>query len=426
MKFTTMKQVQEYLIQFTPKPDDTLSFEQKFERMKYFMRLLGDPQNKIKVVHIAGTSGKGSTSYIMSALLHKLGHKVGLCVSPHLYDLRERTQIDNKLISEEKYCRYLDAIYPFIEEMDASGQGVPSFFEISMALSFYAFWSERVDYAVMETGLGGRYDATNTAISPDKLCLITKIGYDHMDFLGDTIELIATEKAHIMQPGNISFSVPQMPEAEQVLLKVAKQKKAHLTFIELKNDFRTSLQGEYQQENISLAVAGLYTLAKRDAFAYDGDVIRKTLMKLSFAGRFQKIEKAGKTVILDGAHNPQKIEAFIGSLKKNYPDRKFDFLLAFKQGKHYDEMLPFIIPLARKITVTEFTISGQGMGGESEEAEDVVAAVNKLGLNNTKIVKDSQKALEEALESAEDILVVTGSLYLLSAVGTIATTNGSN
>ncbi|KKQ36404.1 MAG: Folylpolyglutamate synthase, partial [Candidatus Roizmanbacteria bacterium GW2011_GWA2_37_7] len=214
MKFDILKEAEKYLLRYIPPSDDSLTAKQKFARACALMDLLDNPQNKMSVIHVAGTSGKGSTAQIIAQILTGHGFKTGLTVSPHILDFRERTQINCMNVSENTYIHYLEEIVPSILEISNSQYGKPTFFEIAMAHAYFSFCREKVDYAIVETGMGGRFDASNTATASDKLCVLTKIGFDHQEFLGKTIFKIATEKAEIIHKSNLTLSTVQSKEAE--------------------------------------------------------------------------------------------------------------------------------------------------------------------------------------------------------------------
>ncbi len=198
--FKNYSQILSYLYGFIPdRYSLKFSGQAGIERTKYLLQLLDNPQEKIKVIHIAGTSGKGSTAYLISKLLQHHGFKVGLQVSPHLIDIRERFQINNQLIPEELFVRTFQEIKPTIEKAKNSHWGKLTFFEILVSFAFYFFWKNKVDYAVMETGLGGLYDGTNVVENKNKLVVLTKIGLDHQWILGSTYEKIASQKAGIIK-----------------------------------------------------------------------------------------------------------------------------------------------------------------------------------------------------------------------------------
>lgn len=415
MKLSDFESALEYLYSYIPKNQtQTYPGDLGLDRTKKFLKLLDNPQDKIKVIHLAGTSGKGSTAYLISLLLTNMGFKTGLALSPHLVDIRERVQINNALISKEQFVNYLNELVPAIEQVK------PTYFEILTVLAFYIFFKEKVDYAVIETGLGGLYDATNTVNSPDKVAVLTKIGLDHTAILGDTLEKIAIQKAGIVHPGNMVISVEQEPEAQEVIQKfnpiwVSKgqdfndvQVTEEVTTFTFHSDPVTlGMLGEHQAENASLAltVVELVTKSKPDY---------GVLKKANFPGRLEIKHLNGKKVIIDGAHNPQKMSSFLSSVKQIFPGKKFNFLVAFKTGKDYVEMLKLIKPLANKIFVTNFFITNQDLIHLSQPLEDVKETLEELNMEY-ELIEDNKQALEKALAEKEN-LIITGSLYLLAEV----------
>lgn len=414
MSIQTFKEAENYLLAHVPQGVKKRFPAQKgLERQKYLLSLLDNPQEKLKVIHVAGTSGKGSTCYLINIILKSLGFKIGLHLSPHLLDLRERVQINNNLIEKEKFVSYLNQIIPAVEKVKLTKLGSPTFFEIVVALAFYTFYKEKVDYAVMETGMGGLFDGTNTVENPAKVAILTKIGLDHTNILGKTIKSIARQKAGIIGKSNLVLSIEQRKDARKVIEKVAKNKKARLIWaggIEIK----LGLLGEYQKENAALALEAVKRLSKRDHFKLDNQKVLKSLENAHFPGRFDVIEKNNQTIVLDGAHNPQKMASFIKSLKKQYQGQKFNFLIAFKKDKNYQGMLRYIVKAANKIIITKFIII-QDMAIKSEDPKEIVEALKSLGFKNFSVEKDYQKAFKKFL-NLPGKLVVTGSLYLLSKV----------
>jgi dihydrofolate synthase/folylpolyglutamate synthase len=440
------KQAEEFLASHIPKTTSTIfPGEVGLNRAKDFLHLLGDPQERLKIIHVAGTSGKGSTCYLISSLLASQGFKVGLHQSPHLIDVTERFQLNGQIIDKKEFVFYLNKIIPVIEKIKNI-----TYFEILVGLAFYIFNDKKVDYAVMETGLGGWYDGTNVVSRPDKLSVITKIGLDHTAILGTTIEKIALQKAMIIVPKSQVISIYQEPKAEKVIRGVANIKEANVVFVNRLN--RLNLIGDYQKENAGLALTAVYYLSLRDKFTIDQKKIKKVFETASFPGRFDVRKINNKTVIFDGAHNPQKMDAFIGSLVKKYPRKKFNFLLAFKKGKDYQAMLKIILknvhpPSSRKshdygeaskIILTSFLTKNQDMINGSEEPEVISNQLNQLnrpqpvksvGNKNfcsVEIIPDLKKAWREILKE-DGIIVVTGSLYLVGEIfKLINTTNTTN
>ncbi|EKE14049.1 MAG: multifunctional folylpolyglutamate synthase/dihydrofolate synthase, partial [uncultured bacterium] len=211
----------------------TFPGETGLNRAKNFLRRLGNPQEKLKIIHVAGTSGKGSTCYLISSLLSAHGFKVGLHQSPHLTDVTERFQINNKNISKDDFVVYLNKIIPIINHRDEACLVSTSltYFEILVGMAFYIFNEKKVDYAVIETGLGGKYDGTNVVSRSDKLAVLTKIGLDHVAILGKTLPEITLQKAMIINKNSQAISINQDPKAEEVIREIAEEKKAKLFFI---------------------------------------------------------------------------------------------------------------------------------------------------------------------------------------------------
>jgi len=439
-KIKNFTEAEEFLALHIPRnSEQTFPGEAGLNRARYLLHLLGDPQEKIKVIHVAGTSGKGSTCYLTNRLLISHGFRVGLHQSPHLTDVRERYQINSQIISEDEFVNYLNRILPVIKLVGKTFHGQLTYFEILIGMAFLIFSEKKVDYAIMETGLGGRYDGTNVVVRKDKLSVLTKIGLDHTNILGKTIEKIALQKAMIINKNSQAISIHQDPSAEKVIKKVAKNREANIYFVSSSssprkrgsrnmdsrrslpstpigggNDIQSliknlNLVGDYQMENASLALAAVNYLSQRDKFIIDKKTINKVFETADFPGRFDIKKINNKIVIFDGAHNPQKMNAFIGSLIKKYPGKKFNFLLAFKKGKDYQKILKIIISctIVHKIIITSFFTENQDMINVSVDPTKI-----KI---NAKIIPDLRKAWGSILKKKEPI-VVTGSLYLVGEV----------
>lgn len=439
MKFSRIAEAQEYLFSYRKTQKEQAMENFKFARVSELATRMGNPQNQIHVIHVAGTSGKGSTSFVISKLLTALGKKTGLSISPHVYDIRERTQINNDILSERVFLDYVEEIVEVVESMRDTEYGLPSFFEVMIVLAYYVFYKEGVDYAVMETGLGGRLDASNVATSQDKIAVLTRIGLDHTDVLGKTLSAIASQKADIIHEGNIVVSIKQRPEAMPVVEARARHSKTRVNVVTPGKTFHIckdnpgvsmfdfdykdvsmkkielSLSGEFQVENTSVALSTVYEAALRDGFDFNEEIVRNTLRLLVNPGRFDEMEIDGKKVIIDGAHNPQKMSAFIKSLKKKYPEEQFDFLIAFKHGKDFSGMLKYIVPHASRIYATEFVLSEQVEVMKADTTEDIERVLkNKFHFTDIRSEKKASQAFKIACKDTSTTLVVTGSLYLVS------------
>lgn len=416
-------------------------------RAKEFSKLIGSPEDKLRVIHVAGTSGKGSTAYFISTLLTSLGLKVGLSLSPFLIDFRERFQIDNQLIPKEKFLQYFNEILPAWEESKKNKYGQPSYFELLTALTFYIYHREGVDFAVMETGLGGLYDATNIAAAENKICVITKLDLDHTQILGSTVAEIAVQKAGIIHEHNEVITIEQQPSAQIVLEATAQKFSANLTVVR-PSDFTfvkltpagteldyhkdglhlpkllSGVRGIHQAENASIALAVVQNIVHRQeelglkkSLKLDEEAIRVSLNQARFRGRFETTQiNSGSEVILDGAHNPHKMEAFLKSLQLQYPGKKFEFLLAFKDGKDHEQMLEQIAPLASKIYLTEFDLINQDLRRFSVSPAVLEAYLHSHGFQTTEIAT-KEEAIARIIKTNRPLpLVITGSLYLLGHI----------
>lgn len=417
MKITSIASAENFLFGYIPQAT-IYKFPGSLglDRTKKLLSLLGSPQNELSVVHIAGTSGKGSTAYLISKLLHAHGFRVGLHVSPHLTDIRERFQIDDSLISEKEFCAFLTQIIPAIDKIKRSRYGSPTYFEIITALAFYIFYKKKVNYAVVETGLGGWYDATNVVDLQNKLCILTRIGIDHTAILGNTLAKIALHKAHIIQKGNTVIMIRQKKAVQNVVEKFVKKQNAHLITVSKDTTLTLKPEGDFQKENASLAIRVLTYLSGRDSFRVDERKIRDVLLNMTIKGRFEIFEKNGKKIIIDGAHNPQKMSVFTKALKKKFPDRKFTFVVAFKEGKDMKGMLKYVFPLADKIICTQFWVNTTySKVALSTNPEKIASLLNKFAFGNIVVEKNLEKALLGAFDDKNDV-IITGSLYLLSEV----------
>ena len=437
--FFSLRDIEHYLQSFIP-GDKITRFpgEEGIVRTKEFLKLLGSPQNKLKVIHVAGTSGKGSTSFLISTLLELQGCKVGLHLSPHLIDIRERTEINNTFIEEKKYVRYFEEITPAIEKMKDSPWGMITYFEILVGFAYYVFFQEKVDYAVMEVGLGGKYDGTNVVNRQDKLAIITKIGFDHEKILGNTLTKIAYQKAQICPEKGDIISIYQHPSVEREIIRIVHKKGARLALIE-KNTIRNvrcnnthtqfslewkgriyrdiiiGLFGPHQAQNAALSLAAVFHLATRDGFAIDVKKLCEKSRNVRFMGRMDIIQEGGKALILDGAHNRQKMKAFLTALSLFAPGKKHTFILAFKNDKDYPKMLHMILPFAHKIIITSLFSDNQDLHHFSTNPVAIRNVLEKNGFTNVEIM-EKQREIKHYLEQTKEDVVVTGSLYLLGDI----------
>lgn len=387
-------------------------------------RYFGDPQNKFKSIHIGGTNGKGSTSHMIASILQSQGYKTGLYTSPHLVDFRERMRINGEMIPKEKVIR-------FVDNWKKSGfEGHPSFFELTMIMAFEWFAEEKIDYAVIEVGMGGRLDSTNI-ISPE-ISVITNISKDHTQFLGDTLEKIAFEKSGIIKERIPVVIGEKSSDSIAALFKEkAKQNNSPIIFAEdyfEKNykierisggwkvnykdwDIRIPLEGDYQKNNIRTVLTSIDTL-KNKGIKIQNDSIMKGLenvvIQTGLKGRWMKI-KQEPLVIADTGHNTGGLKFTIKQLKElTKSGNKLRFVIGFVADKEIDEILG-LLPHDAIYYVTNAKIP------RALAADELKKKFDKNGFISTKF--DSVEiAYKEALNEskADDIVFVGGSTFIVA------------
>jgi dihydrofolate synthase/folylpolyglutamate synthase len=390
--------------------------------MRELMEFLGNPQNSLKIVHVAGTSGKTSTAYYVAALLSATGHKTGLTISPHVDYINERVQIDLESMPEAPFCA---ALAEFLDIIDSSGLK-PSWFEIMVAFAYWCFAREQVDYAVVEVGLGGLHDGTNVVTSADKICVITDIGLDHTAILGNTLQEIAVQKAGIIQPHNMAFSYNQAPEIMEQLQTRATKQGAELRIVAPKIIDVPSVQQlpQFQQHNFRLAQAVVeYVLTQEGVGVLQEEDITR-VSQIIVPGRMEVIQADGKTVILDGAHNAQKMTALFDSIRLMFPDMHPYVVAAFMEGEpeRWHEVIDILVQNDAQLVLTDF-YSEKDYKKFSVNPEIVADYCAKHGLDVT-VVSEPVKAYSHALSTDEPLIVVTGSFYLLNHIRPIVRHKG--
>jgi dihydrofolate synthase/folylpolyglutamate synthase len=374
------------------------------DTMRTLMDYLDNPQNKFRAIHVAGTSGKTSTAYYMSALLTASGKKTGLTVSPHVDQLNERVQINGQPISEEEFCNKLTTFLELLEGFDLK----PSWFEVMVAFAFWYFAQRQVDYAVVEVGLGGLLDGTNVITRHDKVCVITDIGLDHIEVLGSSLAEIAAQKIGIAKPGNEVFSYKQDEIVMEVFRDWCETHDAKL------NVTKSQTTDDYQQRNWELTHHVYKFLMQRDNLSLLNEKSLDETRTISIPGRMDIRQVKGKTLVMDGAHNVQKMQAFLKSFKRLYPKQKPALLLSFKDGKEYQKLVPLLAPLTDNIIITTFQAT-QDLPSRSMDPKQLADAFKKAG-KQPRIIADQKEAVQELLAAAEPIAIITGSFYLLSQI----------
>lgn len=417
------------------------------QRMNRLLDYLNNPQERFRSIQISGTAGKGSTGYLLSKILSQAGYKTGLTISPHLQKLNERIQIMNEPISDEDYIRLVTTVIPFIERMKHDTNGIPSYLEILMAMAFVWFAENNIDIAVVEVGLEGKYDSSNVLIPI--LSVITNIHLDHTELLGDTVESIAHEAVSIIKSerqvtivGSVQPSVRQIIEEristtnssvrffgeDFTVEKVSSDSEKnifHYSGYETLRNLHLPMTGSYQIENSALAIDASLQL-RSFGFIVSEEIIRTALAHAFFPGRFEMLRYREKDIILDGAHNPIKMDSFVSSLKEYYPDRKKTFILSFKKGKAITEMLKAILPVADLIIITEFhsTLDKEKNAAITiKTLRDMIRT--ETGSTKIRMVESVQEAIEQASNTASsELLIITGSLYLVGEARSYLASSG--
>ncbi len=417
MMIKNMAEAEAELAKYMPRVKELLGKDITLERMQPMLDVLDHPEKQLKIIHVAGTSGKTSTAYYISSLLVQAGQKVGLTVSPHMDSVTERLQINLKPLSEKLFCETLGEFLELIKNIRPE----PTYFELIIGLVFWYFAKAKVDYAVIETGLGGLHDATNAARQPDKICVITDIGYDHMHVLGNNLEEIAGQKAGIIHSGNQVFMYKQADVINQVIKKYTRKQNAILSTLsnfvskgrEAPEDFNKLPL--FQQRNWQLARQVYDHLQARDHLPLlSHDELIKSF-KVQVPGRMEIIKLRNKTLIMDGAHNEQKMSAFVKSFQTKYPNVRTAILLALKQGKEFQTVLPLLKPICSRLIITSFDVM-QDLPTTSISPEKLADSAESLGFIDVSTEPDPLGAYQKLMASTEDTLIITGSFYLLSYI----------
>jgi len=408
-------------------------------RMDELLARLGNPHLIARTVHIAGTKGKGSNAAMIASALTAAGYKTGLYTSPHLIDLRERFRVDGELISEATIIELVERLKPEVEVVNQEAKyGMLTTFELLTVLAFLYFAQERIDFQVVEAGLGGRLDATNV-VKPE-VCVITTIGFDHLETLGNSLAQIAAEKAGIIKPGSVVVSSWQPDEAARVIEDSCVKNNTRLIragtditwqslgfkvdrqLIKVSGrlaDYRIALPllGRYQQENTAVAVATLEVLTER-GFNINRDSIIAGLEKVKWPGRFQVLGRK-PLIVADGAHNQASIRQFkqslsdyiegcVGYRKDNEPFDKAILVIGASADKDIAGMALELSPQFNEVVIT------RSRHPRSMATENIVAEFRKYGLE-IHATESVPEAISLALSHAgkRHLICITGSLFVV-------------
>lgn len=395
------------------------------ENMKNLLDYLGNPQEKLKFIHIAGTNGKGSVLSFISTILKCAGYKVGRYISPTIFEYRERIQINGKAISKLELASFMTRIREAVQEMQEAGLPHPTAFEIETALGFLYFKEKNCDVVVLETGLGGRLDATNV-IQTTILAVLTTISMDHMAFLGDTLAKIAGEKAGIIKNGCYVVSAQQNSEAMEVIRSVCREQKAHLytvseeqlkkekhtllkqtfTYKERK-DIEISLLGFYQMKNAILALEAIEVL-KQIGFQISEKVLRKGMLETEWPGRFTVIGKK-PLFIVDGAHNEDAAKQLAKTIQFHFTNKRIIYIMGILKDKEYDKIIQETYVYAEHIITVTTPCNDRAL-----PAYELAKAIQPYHKNVT--AADSLKEAVEIsylLADKDTVIIAFGSLSYL-------------
>ncbi|RII34575.1 bifunctional folylpolyglutamate synthase/dihydrofolate synthase [Clostridium chromiireducens] len=407
------------------------------ERTLRILELLGNPQKKLKLIHIAGTNGKGSTTAMISKMLRGFGYKVGMYTSPYLQEFEERIQINGENINKSVLVKLLEEVKRAIDKVVEEGYEHPTEFEIITALMFLHFYKEEVDYGVIEVGLGGRLDSTNV-LTPI-VSVITSISFDHTNILGNNLKDIAKEKAGIIKENKPVILYPQEQEVEEVVSRVAREKNSKVfnvikesgklidinyedfnQIVEVKTERNTyninfPLLGEHQILNLAVAINTIEVLCDEEKIEIDRNIIEKSLEDVKWIGRLEVLSKK-PSIVIDGAHNIDGIKALRKNISKYFKFNKIYLLLGILADKQVKEMIEVITPIAEKV----YALTPHSERAElSEDLKKEILNYNP----NTIAIENYEEAFSIVLKEAgeQDLILISGSLYMIGDMRRIIT-----
>jgi len=400
----------------------------RLERMRSFLRELGDPQNAYPTLHIGGTSGKGSTSTMLATVMTASGRRTGLHTKPHLFSVTERARIDGVSVSEDRFAELLSEMMPAIDATIPE-HGRPSYYETLLALAFLHFAHERVDVAVIEVGVGGKLDGTNVLIPA--VSVITNVGLDHTEILGETLEQIAADKSGIAKPGVPLVSAVADPGPRGIIEARCAEVGApfvpvlDVTAIENVSSsttgqcftvttpartysIETAVLGQFQKINAATAIVALEQLP-RELQPSKND-IESSFARLALSGRMEYFP-GFPSVVFDVAHNPDKASHLVASLREMFAERRFHFVIAVTDTKDAHEILRAFVDLPASFTFTSFVTEGK----LATKPQRLASMAQDLGIWG-RALPNAIEAFSIARRTADhnDVVIVTGSTFLVS------------
>lgn len=401
--------------------------------IKELMKRLGNPQDQLKYIHVAGTNGKGSVIAYLYTTLMKAGYHVGRYISPSVYSYREKIETEGKPISREEFAEQTTRVAAVIEEMTAEGLAHPTPFEIETAVAFLFFAEEKCDPVILEVGMGGITDATNL-ITTTELAVLVPISMDHQSFLGNTISEIAEKKAGIIKPGSSVVTIGQETEALEVIKKTGAEAGADVCVADVSEaevleadftgqrfcykgeEYTLSLAGSYQTENAVLALEALRILDER-GYHTTLEQRKEGLWATRWNGRLTIIHK-DPLFIVDGAHNPAAADMLEDSVRKYFKDRRLFFIMGVFKDKDYPYIIRKLCPYAEQILAIETPDNPRAL-----PAEELAKAIRPYNAN-VRAEKNIPRAVEELFEMAgkDDVILSFGSLSFIGEITRIVNT----
>ncbi|WP_244835294.1 folylpolyglutamate synthase/dihydrofolate synthase family protein [Clostridium sp. BJN0001] len=401
------------------------------KRTEHILEMLKSPHKKVKFIHVAGTNGKGSITSIIAEILKEYGYKTGMYTSPYLNEFEERIQINGVNIKKDDLAFIMDKVKKAIDTSISEGYSYPSQFEVTTIVMFLYFYIKKVDYAVIEVGLGGRLDSTNVLTS--LVSVICAIGYDHMAILGDTLDKIAYEKAGIIKNDSITVVYPQDSEITDVIEKRAYEKNSKIKIlspndveflgicfdkdkiyqkVKIKTEFndyemKFSLIGKYQVLNLLTAVNSVELFFKKEDIKINKKIIENAASNVKWKGRLELLNRKPK-ILIDGAHNIQGVSSLKESIEFYFKYKKLFLIIGILDDKEVDKMIETICPMAFRV----YTLSPiSDRASDSETLAKKIVKYNK----NTVAFNDYKAAFIDALNKADDddMILICGSLYMI-------------
>lgn len=396
------------------------------ENMRELLGRLGNPQNKLKFIHISGTNGKGSVLAYLSTVLKEAGYRVGRYISPTLFSYRERIQVNEEYIRKESLARHTLAVQEVINEMQAEGLAHPTLFEIETVISFLYFLEEKCDIVVLETGMGGAQDATNI-IETTILEVLVPISMDHMQFLGNTLEEIAAQKAGIIKKNTVAVSAGQRPEAMAVIEERAREQHCELRIADAGRaddicyglerqsfsyggfeNLEITMAGSYQIINAVVAVEAIMALRELGYDISDAS-LRAGMKKTQWRGRFTVIREK-PYFIIDGAHNRDGALVLKDSIERYFPGRRLFYLCGVFRDKEYEEIIKTVAPYSGQMVTIQTPDNPRAL-----PAEELAKTAGKYirHVQAAKSIADGVQTILRMADKEDDVILAFGSLSFL-------------